>query len=96
MRAYTKPSPVVYIDPLTGKTTCNPTLCKEKFTVKKFDIVETNYKWSGGPVTHRFHYSFCEECNRRTITNNDKKLTSESFKRGTNNQGIDPEVNNGG
>jgi len=81
--------PVVYLDPKTLLPTCNPTICKDK--IKSFyEIKETNYKWVGGPVKHRFYYSICSECNRRTITNLDKKLTDQSYKSGTRNQGIDP------
>jgi hypothetical protein len=46
----------------------------------------------GGPVKHRFYYSLCSECNKRTITNKDKNLTNESYKRGTENKGVDNEL----
>lgn len=88
--------PVIYIDPNTGKPKCNPTDCKDK--LKEYvDIIETNYKWVGGPVKHTFHYSICQDCGTRTITNSDKKKTDESYKRGTRNKGVDPlleELNN--
>lgn len=83
--------PVIYLDPKTLLPTCNPYICKDKF-FSLHEIKETNYKWVGGPVKHRFHYSICSECNRRTITSQDKKLTDESFKAGTKNQGIDPSL----
>lgn len=88
--------PVIYIDPITGKPKCTPSDCKDKLQQYN-EVIETNYKWVGGPVKHTFYYSICQECNTRTITNQDKKKTDESYKRGTNNKGIDPlleEINN--
>ena len=82
------PSPVVYLDPETETPTCNPKQCKDKL-VQHSEIIETNYKWVGGPVKHTFYYSLCSECNKRTITSKDKTLTNESYKRGTENKGID-------
>lgn len=86
------PGPVIYLDPETGKPVCDSVQCKNKFTIGKFEVKETNYKWSGGPVIHKFHYSLCEECGRRNTTNKDKGLTSQSFRRGTLNKGVDPEI----
>lgn len=86
------PSPVVYLDPVTGKKLCDSEQCKNKFTIRKYEVKETNYKWTGGPVTHKYFYSLCEECGRKNTTNKDKALTSQSFTRGTNNKGIDPEI----
>ena len=83
--------PVIHIDPKTGSPICDPKSCEDKL-VSQFEKVETNYKWVGGPVEHRFYFSLCSECGRRTITNKDKKLTSESYKRGTEHNGIDPEM----
>jgi hypothetical protein len=89
--------PVTYIDPTTGLPKCKPNDCKDKFKTY-VEVIETNYKWVGGPVKHNFHYSICDQCGTRTITSKDKKLTNDSYKRGTENQGIDPkleELNNG-
>jgi len=83
--------PVVYIDPKTGLKLCDSVKCKKKFTVSKFRIKETKYKWHGGPVIHKFHYSECVECGRSNATSKDKVLTNESFKRGTLNAGMDPD-----
>jgi len=91
MRDYKKPSPVIYIDPKTNLPKCTPEICKEKF-IGKYEIKETNYKWVGGPVTHKFHYSICKECNTIYLTGHDKKRTDESFKRGTEHNGLDPDV----
>jgi hypothetical protein len=85
------PSPVVYLDPDTGLPTCDPKQCADKL-VQYSEVIETNYKWVGGPVKHRFYYSLCSECNKRTITNKDKNLTNESYKRGTENKGVDNEL----
>lgn len=92
MRSYKKPGPVVYIDPVTNSPKCTPTSCIDKFT-EHFEIKETNYRWVGGPVLHKFHYSICEDCKTRTITNEDKKKTNESYKRAVNNNGTDPIIN---
>jgi len=91
MKDYKKPGPVVYIDPSTNLPKCNPIICADKFN-EYFEIKETNYKWIGGPVVHKFYYSICNDCGTRTITNNDKKRTDESYKRGTNSSGVDPDV----
>jgi len=88
-----KHGPVIHIDPKTGLVTCDPLQCVDKLN-QLFEVIETNYKWVGGPVKHKFYYSLCTECNRKTITNHDKNLTSESYKRGTKNQGVDPQVEN--
>lgn len=82
---------VTHIDPKTGLETCDPKSCTDKLTSIN-EIIETNYKWVGGPVKHLFYYSLCKQCNRRTITNQDKKLTNESYKRGTEHSGSDPQV----
>ena len=71
------PSPVVYLDPVTGKKLCDSEQCKNKFTIRKYEVKETNYKWTGGPVTHKYFYSLCEECGRKNTTNKDKALRSE-------------------
>ena len=84
--------PVIYINPKTGLPQCEAKACQKKFTVSKFRVKETNYKWIGGPVKHKFHYSLCEECGILGATSKDKALTSESYKRGTLNKGVDPEV----
>jgi len=84
-------SAVIHIDPKTGLETCDPKSCTDKLT-SIFEVIETNYKWVGGPVKHKFYYSLCSQCNRRTITNQNKKLTNESYKRGTENSGIDPQT----
>lgn len=84
--------PVVYIDPKTGLALCDSVKCKKKFTINKYSVKETNYKWSGGPVIHKFYYSLCEECGRSNSTNKDKGLSGQSFRRGTMNAGVDPEI----
>lgn len=84
-------SPVIHIDPKTGLPTCDPKNCTDKL-VSAYEIKETNYKWVGGPVIHKFYYSQCKECGRRTITNKDKNLSNESYKRGTQHNGKDPET----
>ena len=43
-------------------------------------------------MKHKFHYSLCEECGILGATSKDKALTGESYKRGTLNKGVDPEV----
>jgi len=86
------PGPVIYLDPKTGQPVCDSVKCKDKFNTRKYDVKETNYKWSGGPVTHKFYYSLCDECGRQNITNKDKALTGQSFRRGTLNKGVDPEI----
>jgi len=83
--------PVIYLDPETLLPTCNPSLCKDKL-VNYYEVKETNYKWVGGPVKHKFYYSICNQCNKRTITNSDKKFTDISYKAGIKNQGIDPSL----
>jgi len=46
--------PVYYIDPVTGEKKCEAKACRKKFTINKFYVKETNYKWVGGPVIHMF------------------------------------------
>jgi len=84
--------PVIFIDPKTGQATCDAEQCKKKFTISKYRIVQTNYKWSGGPVIHKSFQSLCNECSRSNATNKDKGLTGSSFRRGTLNAGVDPEI----
>jgi hypothetical protein len=84
--------PVYYIDPVTGEKKCEAKACRKKFTINKFYVKETNYKWVGGPVIHMFHYSLCNECGMLGATSKDKSLTSASYKRGTENKGVDPET----
>lgn len=91
MRSYKKPGPVVYIDPVTNLPKCTPDSCMDKLQ-EHFEIKETNYKWVGGPVIHKFFYSICDDCNTRTITSKDKKQTDNSYKRAIENNGVDPEV----
>jgi len=91
MRQYKKPGPVIYIDPSTNQPKCDPTICANKFT-SYFEIKETNYKWVGGPVFHKYHYSICKECGTRTITSNDKKLTDISYKKAIDNNGKDSDI----
>lgn len=91
MKQYKKPSPVVYIDPSTNLPKCDPVICADKLRAF-YEIKETNYKWVGGPVIHKFFYSICDECGTRTITSSDKRRTDESYKQGTNNQGTDPDI----
>lgn len=85
--------PVVFIDPATGKALCDSVQCKNKFKDIKYNIKETNYKWVGGPVIHKQYYSICNECGRSHSTSKAKSLTGQSFKRGTENAGKDPEIN---
>lgn len=87
----TNPSKVVYIDPRTNLPKCDPTECKDKL-ISHFEIKETNYKWVGGPVIHKFYYSTCDECGTRTITPKDKRQTDESYRNAINNNGTDPLV----
>ena len=91
MRSYKKPGPVVYIDPATNLPKCTPVSCIDKLK-EYFEIKETNYKWVGGPVLHKFYYSICSDCNTRTITSKDKKQTDESYKRAIENNGNDPDI----
>lgn len=91
MRSYKKPGPVVYIDPNTNLPKCTPETCVDKLQ-EYFEIKETNYKWVGGPVLHKFYYSICNDCNTRAITSKDKKQTDDSYKRAINNNGIDPDI----
>lgn len=91
MRSYKKPGPVVYIDPGTGLPKCTPETCVDKLE-QFFEIKETNYKWVGGPVIHKLHYSICNDCKTRTITNKDKKQTDDSYKRAIQNDGYDPNI----
>ena len=93
MKEYKKPSKVVYVDPGTNKAKCTPLDCKNKLT-EYYEITETNYKWVGGPVIHKFYYSICSECNTRTITNKNKSKTSESYKNAIKNNGKDKEIVN--
>lgn len=86
-----KHGPVVYIDPTTGKPKCDPTDCVDKL-IEYFEFKETNYKWVGGPVFHKYFYSICKECNTRTITASDKRKTDQSYKIAIDNNGVDPEV----
>ncbi|NBP02208.1 MAG: hypothetical protein EBU90_19210 [Proteobacteria bacterium] len=84
--------PVVYIDPRTGLPKCSPDQCKDKL-VEHIEVIETNYKWVGGPVKHYFHYSICDECNTRTITNENKNKTDSSYKRAIKvGNGVDPNI----
>ena len=83
--------PVIYLNPKTLDITCNPSLCKEKLK-SYFEIKETNYKWAGGPVLHRFYFSICSECSTRSITTLNKKLTDQSYKAAIKNLGIDPSL----
>jgi len=91
MKKYKKPGKVVYIDPETNLPKCNPKSCTDKLQ-EYFEIKETNYKWIGGPVLHKFYYSICNDCNTRTITGKNKKLTDDSYKKALNNNGIDPDI----
>jgi len=86
-----KHGPVVYIDPSTGLPKCTPDDCADKL-IEYSEVKETNYKWVGGPVYHRFYYSICQECNTRTITSSNKRKTDQSYKIATENAGIDPIV----
>jgi hypothetical protein len=81
---------VVYIDPITGLQKCSPNQCKNKL-IEHTEIVETNYKWIGGPVKHFFYYFICKDCKSRTITAANKSKTFLSYKRAiTNGKGKDP------
>jgi len=82
--------PVIYLDPVTMTPTCSPNDCKNKFTKKHIETRELNFVWVGGPITHLYYQSFCEDCNKKMQTTNDKKMTSESIRRAKLNKGIDP------
>jgi len=92
MKKYKKPSRVVYIDPTTNLPKCNPNICKDKLQ-EFFEVKETNYKWVGGPVIHKFYYSKCMDCKTITITNQNKLKTNESYKNAIENNGIALDLN---
>jgi hypothetical protein len=91
MKKYKRPSRVVYIDPTTNFPKCNPNICKDKLQ-EFFEVKETNYKWVGGLVIHKFFYSRCSDCKSITITNLNKQRTNESYKNAIKNNGKDIDI----